>query len=88
MNLTKLTTVQLEEELKRRKPKIKQELARPEPVAKPNLDGLTAACKSYVVDLDNGLINTDDSVSRYIFAEAMEAIYGIGIFDWVSRKRR
>jgi hypothetical protein len=87
MDLKKATTAQLEEELKRRNLKTKQELARPKPVDKPNLEDLMIACESYIEDLDNGF-RTDENIQSYIFAEAMEAIYGIGIFDWVYIKRR
>jgi len=49
-----------------------------------NIVELRRACKSYI-DFINSNDYDDDDHQYYIFEEAMKALYGDNIFDWVNK---
>jgi hypothetical protein len=57
---------------------------RPKPVDSPNLAKLVVAIESYFTELE-GSHEVDDDTEHYIFEEAVTALYGPGIFDWINK---
>lgn len=58
----------------------------PEPVEHPELAGLIDCCKSYIEEVkEHG--ECDSDTRHYIFEEAMQAIYGKNIFDWINKNQ-
>lgn len=80
MNLRQYSIEQLEGEIKRRK-----ELVIPEQVENPDLSELRKSCSIYIKNVLVGISDSDDK--HYIFEEALKAIYGNDIFDWLKEVR-
>lgn len=69
---------------RRRKEKAAQE--RPKPVAQPDLSDLTKLCEDHLVEVEEG--KEDEDTAHYIYEEAMKAVFGPKVFDWINKKSR
>ena len=78
MDLRYISTEELEQELERRRslpPK-------PRPLISPNFSELVRACSDYI-DILEKQGETSDS-QHFIFEEAMNAVYGEDVWDWIN----
>lgn len=76
---------ELEEEMNRRV-KEKEAAAIPQQLSSPDLGQLSACCLNYITEIAEGNTHEDDDDTHYIFEEAMKALYGENIFDWINKQ--
>ena len=57
---------------------------RPKPVLNPHLTALVATIEGYLNELE-GPDGVDDDTEHYIFEEAVKALYGPEIFQWINK---
>lgn len=83
-NIEQFTNAELQAELKRRE---YQDTAKPQAVADPDLSSLRETCKAYI-DAVAMRDYVDEDLPEYIFEEAMEAICGKDVFNWINKMRK
>lgn len=79
MSLKNYTKEQLEDELKRR-----EELVIPIQLESPDLTDLKRVTAEYIEELSKNPAGDMTNSEHFVFEEAMEAIYGKNIFDWIN----
>ena len=80
--LSVLTTEELQAELARRK---QPKALKPQPLDNPDWTMLKELCRGYIeVIAESGVDGVDEDVRQLIFEEAIMAVYGKRIFDWVN----
>ena len=77
VHLKNATTEQLRRELARREVKL------PEPVASPDFSRVIAICKQKITELKEQGYDDDDTAHN-IYEEAMVAVFGPDVFDWIN----
>ena len=80
MNIKNLTTEELVTELARRNKVVAK---MPKPLVEPNFEKLIELCNDTLKQISDG-DSTDNDYEYYIYEEAMQAIYGVDIFDWIN----
>ena len=79
-----VSTERLQAELKRREEAEKQ-AQKPQQLKEVDLTGLRRVCQEYIDSLANdGWV--DDDLSYYIYEEAMQAIFGEDVFEWIDKQ--
>lgn len=86
--LSKYSREEVEEQLdeaNRRLNEIKEKMnTRPKILKLPNLKHLINACEDHINSIkEQGRANKNDE--NYIYEEALKAIYGEDIFDWINK---
>lgn len=82
--LESFTTDQLKEEIERR-----ENLGKlPQQINQPNLNSLRATVAEYIEDIHTGKYHPDSDDHHYIFEEAVKALYGQDIFEWINKNIR
>lgn len=63
------------------------EIYTPSPLAEPNFDRLRQECIAYIEWMQTAEFHPDGGEDRmhWIFEEAMQAVFGKDIFDWVNK---
>lgn len=56
----------------------------PQPLAQPDFNRLIAEVVEYVKWIERGKYHEDSDRAEWIFWEALEAVYGDRVFDWVN----
>lgn len=56
----------------------------PQPLAQPDFNRLIAQVVNYVKWIESGEYHSDGDHESYIFEEAVKAVYGDRVFDWVN----
>jgi len=79
--LGKLSIKELEQELERRAIE-----SAPRPLANPDLRILRETCQAHIDSIAAGTFHEDDDDQHYIFEEAIEALYGKDIWDWIQEQ--
>lgn len=83
MDISEFTVEELQEEISRRKEK--ERLAnKPQPLVNPDLIRLKRVVGQYIEEIYNEVYG-DSDISNYIFEEAVKAIYGKKIFNWINK---
>jgi len=77
---------ELKAELKRRED-LERLAAIPKPIENPNFSELVTQCNTYITELSESIfpIESGDHI-QYIFEEAMKAVYGKNVFEWINEK--
>ncbi len=87
MTLDNYTNDELTKELKRREEEEKSTYPyRPQPLSflYQDFSKVRIACEAHIQELIDGRVDSD--ADHYIYENAMEAIYGKDVFDWVNLK--
>jgi hypothetical protein len=59
---------------------------RPKPIENPDLTELIKVCEGHFNTLDKGEGGDDNDDDHYIYEEALKAIYGENVFDYVNSR--
>ena len=81
-NVDEMSEVELTEELLRRK-KAREAAETPKLLENPDLTGLIRTCQGYIADVKKG--RTDEDDPHYIYEEALKALYGKDVFNWINK---
>jgi hypothetical protein len=57
----------------------------PQPLDTPKFNEVIRLCIAYIAEL-NKTGHTHEDSEHYIFQEAMEAVYGPDVWDWINEK--
>ena len=80
-----ISTDELEAELERRK-REKSESEKPKLITENvDLSGLIMTCQEYIDCLHNDNYCDREDSEHYIYEEALKALYGKSIFDWINK---
>lgn len=60
---------------------------KPSPLEEPDFSGLISLCKSYLNEVEQRKY-PDSNTQHYIFEEAMKAVYGKDVWDYINHKMR
>jgi len=81
-SIDNISTENLEKELEKR-----NKLEKPKPLTKIDTEELIKICTTYIDEIEKGeMCDFSDLVERYIFAAAIEAVFGDKIWDWINKK--
>lgn len=83
--MEKFTDAQLRDELERRQ-KASIEAGKPLQLPSPDLTALCDTCQKYIDDLAAGN-PVDEDYDHWVFEDAMKALYGSGVFEWINQRR-
>ena len=61
-------------------------MKKPEILKEINLDRLKEICQNYIDYIDSDDFHEDNDFEYFIFETALEAIYGVNIFDYINSK--
>ena len=86
-NLGSVSDAELEYEIARRK-KAREAGERPRPLANPDLKRLIATTESHIESMETGEYHEDNDDAHYIYEEALKAVYGPKVFEWINKKCR
>jgi len=82
MTLDKYSDDELAKEIKRREEE--EKIGLPTPCLRPDFSKVIAGCEKHIQELQEGKVDRD--TDHYIYEDAMQAIYGIDVWDWVNSK--
>lgn len=84
--LSHISDEELKAELARRTAEAKA-AEKPQQISNPDLTNLRRNCQEYIDALDrNGYV--DEDWDNYIYEEAMKAIFGKDVFEWINKQLR
>lgn len=58
---------------------------RPQPLAEPNYEKLRELCADLINEMAIGSYHPDQDWDQWIYEEALIAIYGKNIFEWINK---
>lgn len=84
MDISEFTVEELQEEISQRKEKERLD-NKPQQLENPDLTGLRSVLSEYIDSIYDGSYHEDSDINHYICKEAVKAIYGKSVFDWISQ---